>query len=275
LYVLAVVNFYRTGYSIYRDSYDNLSGKHFIYQHEDPRTTNIIRYLTGIGPLPDSERLPLYRQYVKNTLEKSNLEVPAGIYTLGKDDLDRLAITWYMKKFPTYPKDRETLQSLIDGLFEKAIKAPLKGFEPEVDRKIWDLLRAVGSPKIRWVEEQDEFASRFVAYSADDDKQSFYDPVDNTIYITYRDAVNSLLSETGHAKQFRVDNTHNSFFRLSYIIVSSLLRSKFNRKKAKMLYGNTYKEAGSFEYEAHKTNDPFLLHQFGLEIVNKTVPKKT
>ena len=63
-YVAAITNhFVFTRYSI--NESETIGG--MSYSHaDDMRTTGIVNYLTGGGPLPESEKLPLFRQYVKN-----------------------------------------------------------------------------------------------------------------------------------------------------------------------------------------------------------------
>lgn len=268
LSLLIYGNHYRTSYVI---DTDQIGGTN-IYQHQDGRTTNIVNYLTGKGNLPERERLPLYRQYLASVLEEAKMSVPINIYTMEKHQLDAVAIGWYIRKFPGRPRDSETLQSLIDRLFENAVKPPLEGFPDNVHDRLWELLIAVGSPKIRWVQEQDEYASQVVAYSAGH-KQSFYDPTDNTIYISYRTSVNVLLDEVGHAKQFRKDPVW-SYTRLVYSMSDAFIRAGFSTREARELYQDNYKNPDSFEGQAHGTIKNILLRQFGLVVVDNTVPEK-
>ena len=243
------------------------------YEHiDDPRTTGIVRYLTGEGPLPESERLPLYRQYVKNVLEKGHMPVPENIHSLSWDELNALAVNWYKKKFPRAARNPASLQALINKLFEEAVRPPLKGFGPKMSERLWQLLIAVGSPRIRWIEEQDEPASRLVAYSAND-KQTFYDPITNTIFISYNDSVDALLDEVCHAKQFQ-DRPWSSSLRLLYSLGYSFIESDFNAETARDAYQENYTRADSLEGEAHGKIKEALLKQFGLKQVEKHAPKK-
>lgn len=262
-------NQYRTSYTIDADTV----GARTVYQHDDPRTTNIVNYLTGRGHLPERERIPLYRQYLEHVLEESNMPIPENLYKMEKTELDQLAIRWYIEKFPNNRQDSETLQALINKLFEIAIKPPLKGFPPDVDNKIWHLLMEVGSPKIRWVQERNEYASQLVAYSAGH-KQSFYDPVDNTIYITYKDSVNTLLNEVGHSKQFR-DDPVTSFLRLLGSMMAALIGAGFDTEEARELYKQNYRDGETFEGEAHGIIKKRLLRKHDLVTVDEKVPEKS
>jgi hypothetical protein len=127
----------------------------------------------------------------------------------------------------------------------------------------------VGSPKVRWVEERDEYASQLVAYSTGD-KQSFYDPIGNTIYIRYTDSVKVLLDETGHAKQFRA-RPINSYLRLISSMTYTLLAAQFDAQKAQQLYQARYRDPSTLEGEAHGQIKQQLLKRFGLNGVNKSV----
>src|SRR5690606_13672635 len=52
------------------------------FVHTDKRTTAILSYLTGHGPLPREEVLVVTRLYVKNLLEEAEMEVPQNINSL-------------------------------------------------------------------------------------------------------------------------------------------------------------------------------------------------
>lgn len=266
--VLVTVNHWRTAYTITSTG----TGEDIHYQHEDERTTNIVNYLTGEGEFPKEERLPVYRQYVKNMLEEAKMTVPDDIYTMEYPELNALAIKWYKIKYPKHRKSKESLEQLIENLFEKAVRPPLEGFGPDVDGKIWRLLIDVGSPKVRWMEEQDELPARFVAYSAGD-KKSFYDPTGNTIYIAYNNSVRELLNEVGHAKQFR-ERQLNSWTRLLLSSLISITEAGGDPKEFFNCYKSVYKDPQSFEGEAHGIIKETLLEKHGLLIVNKEAPSK-
>lgn len=125
-------NWYRTKYSVTKSVTNGVT----TYQHEDERTTSIINYLTGRGPLPESERLPLYRQYVKNVLEGSKMEVPEDFHTRDWDGVNALAIAWCRQKVPNCPREGKALQKVINRLFEKAVRPPLKEFTPNVNDNV-------------------------------------------------------------------------------------------------------------------------------------------
>ena len=260
--VFIFVNQHLTSYSI---TYENSA-----YKHEDKRTTDILNYLTGQGPLPESERLTLYRQYVKNVLEDAEMDVPENIATLGKQELDQLTIAWYLENTPTAPKDPESLREIVNNLFETAVRPPLEGFGPEVNSRIWKLMQSVGSPKVRWVEIQDEAASRLVAYSAGE-KRAFYDPVNNTIFLRYGDSVNVLLNEVPHALQFE-EKPYSSYFRFFSGMSSSILIAIKN--EAQQVYQTRYSDPESFEGEAHGPIKSSLLARFGLQSVDDNVAEK-
>lgn len=267
--VFIEANWYRTRSSVIATTTEN----DIVYRHaSDPRTTGIINYLTGHGPLPESERLPLYRQYIKNRLEEAKMEVPSDFHTLDWYAVNTLAIKWYKKKYPRHPKDEASLQKLIDGLFENAIRPPLEGFTPNVNDNLWRLLDRVGAPKVRWIEEQDDAPSRFVAYSAGD-KQPFYYPIDHTIYIRYDDSVKSLLDEVGHVKQFR-DYPLWSYARMGFSMVTAWVGAEFDMEGAIEIYKLRYKNPNTFEGEAHGPIKDALLSESGLLLVEKQAPVK-
>jgi len=263
------MNWYRSKYSIATSKTNNVS----TYEHaDDTRTTDIINYLTGHGPFPESERLAIYRQYVKNRLEEQKMKVPDDFFVLDLEAVNALAITWYKKKFPKYPRDKKTLQRMNDKLFEEAVRPPLEGFTPNVDDNLWRLLEHVGSPKVRWIEEQDDLPSRLVAYSAGD-KQSFYYPVDNTIYIQYADSVANLLDEVGHVKQFR-EQPLRSHGRMGWSMLTAWIGAEFDFNNAIEIYHLRYKTTQTFEGEAHGPLKNKLLEEYGLLTVEQKVTKK-
>lgn len=248
----------------------NITHENGAYQHEDKRTTDILNYLTGQGPLPESERLTLYRQYVKNVLEDAEMDVPENIATLGKHELDQLTIAWYLEKTPNTTKDPESLREIINNLFETAVRPPLEGFGPEVNSRIWQLMQSVGSPKVRWVELEDEAASRLVAYSAGE-KRAFYDPINNTIFIRYGDSVNVLLDEAPHSMQFE-EKPYSSYARFASEIGASILTAI--RNETQRVYQTRYSDSESFEGEAHGPIKSALLARFGLRSVDNNVAEK-
>lgn len=241
------------------------------YHKNDPRTTGIIDYMTGHGPIPKSEELPLFRLYVKGVLERAQMGVPRDFYSRTMPELTVLAIEWHEKTHPKERLDTEERKAVVRDMFENAIKPPLKGFPLEVNKNVWRLLQAVGSPKVRWIEEQDETASRFVAHSAND-KQTFYSPIHHTIYIRYGDSVTTLLDEVGHSKQFR-DAPYQAYFKMGTAMASSFARAIFETAVA--TYKATYKNPESFEGEVHDpAKKEALLVKFDLAIVDEKVHLK-
>lgn len=263
-------NWYHTNYSVLTTSIKETS----TYKHSnDERTTSIVNYLTGRGPLPESERLPLYRQYVKIRLEEAEMPIPANFYTLGWTEVTTLAIEWYKHEHPKYPSDTDTLRRLIEGLFESAIKPPLERYTPNVHENLWLLLSKVGSPRIRWLEEQDDDFSRWMVVYGQSDKQAFYNPINNTVYIRYKDAVNVLLDEVGHAQQFR-ENPLSSYRRMTFSMLTAWVGAEFDTKTAIAIYQLRYNNPDTFEGEAHGPIKEVLLRESGLIIVEETVPPK-
>ena len=261
-------NHWRTSYTVLSSG----SGEDIVYIHEDERTTNIVNYLTGEGEFPKEERLPVYRQHIKNLLEKAKMPVPENIHSMEYKELNELAIKQYKLEYPRHPKSQAALEARIDKLFEQAVRPPLEGFGPDVDGKIWRLLIDVGSPKVRWMEEQDELPAQFVAYSGED-KKSFYDPTGNTLYILYNSSVKELLNEVAHAKQFR-EAQITSWIRLLGASAISFWNAGADPKSFFGCYSSNYRDPTSFEGEAHGAIKEALLQKHGLQIVNKEVPSK-
>ncbi len=245
------------------------------YHHShDQRTSGIVNYLTGRGPLPVSERLPLYRQYIKNRMEEAQLAVPEHFESFTIEEVNAVAVQWYKHKYPNHPKDPDTIQQLLDELFINAVQPPLEGFTDNVHDNLWRLLEAVGSPRIRWVEEQDDDFSRFIVAYAESDKQAFYNPVNHTIYITYDNAVSVLLHEVGHSKQFR-ENPYQSHFRMVGSMLTAWVGGNFDFSAAKDVYQTRYHHPNTFEGEAHGPIKDELLKEFGLLAVDEHAPEKT
>lgn len=265
---LVEANHRRTAYTIESSG----DGEDIMYRHEDERTTNIVSYLTGEGEFPKEERLPVYRQHIKNLLEKAKMSVPENIHSMEYKELNELAIKQYKLEYPRHPKSQAALEARINKLFEQAVRPPLEGFGPDVDGKIWRLLIDVGSPKVRWMEEQDELPAQFVAYSGDD-KKSFYDPTGNTLYILYNSSVKELLNEVAHAKQFR-ENQITSWIRLLEASAISFWDAGADPKSFFGCYSSNYKDPTSFEGEAHGAIKEALLQKHGLQIVSKEAPSK-
>ena len=202
------------------------------------------------------------------------MPVPENFYTLKWAGVNALAIEWYKRKYPSYPSDNATLQRIIEKLFENAIKPPLEGFTPNVHDNLWRLLGKVGSPRIRWVEEQDDNFSRWIVVNGQSDKQAFYNPINNTIYIRYKDAVTNLLDEVGHAQQFR-QHPLTSYRKVGLSMLTAWIGSEFDTKIIVTIYKFRYVSPNTFEGEAHGRIKEELLQESGLITVKETAPPKT
>lgn len=260
------VNLWRTDYSIVQ----NPDGS---YRHvEDERTTAILNYMTGRGALPQEELLVVTRLYVKNMLEEAEMEVPENIGSLDMKGLSRLVLRWHQENSSDHKLDTRVFVNLFHDVSAEAARPPLNDFGPEVYDQLWSMMNDVGAPKIRWLEERDEYASQLVASSATEgDKQAFYDPIDHTIYIRYGDSAQILFHEAPHPKQFR-EHPHRSYVRLIGALLHSFVGGVLS--EANRIYKEGYREPETLEGEAHNIIQTELLQKHGLADVNEQVSTK-
>ena len=242
-----------------------------VYVHSDDQmTTDIINWLTGEVSVPESIRLPLYRQYVKTVREDAEMEIPENFPTLGYQELRELAVEWYLQNYPNATGTEEEIADIITGLFNEAVRPPLEGFGPNVNERVWMVMRDVGAPRVRLVAEQDEYPSRIMAASAArGDEQAFYYPPEHTIYIRYNDSVKVLLNEASHPWQF-TEHRYSSYWRLFGSLAESFMAGVV--RNANDYYAGEYDNPEALEGEAHGTLRDELLQRHGLSIVFETAP---
>ena len=274
--MLAVLIFsIMTAWIAYNDSQTNYSIEEVNGQYEhstDQMTTDIINWLTGETSVPESIKLPLYRQYVKTVRESAEMEIPSNFLSMNYYELNRLVIEWYDQKYPEATNSREEKIEIINGLFERSVRPPLEGFSPNVNERVWMVMEDVHAPLVRLVGEQDAYASRMIAASASrGDQQAFYYAPEHTIFIRYNDSVKVLLDEAGHAEQFK-EAPHRSHWRLFESLVSSFFQGALS--EANEYYRQGYRTPTALEGEAHIVRRSRLLERHGLGTVFDTAPEQ-
>lgn len=259
------VNTFRTDYSV-----ETVNGE---FRHsEDQMTTDIVNWLTGEVTVPESIRLPLYRQYIMTVRENSDMEIPENSHSLDYPKLRLLALEWYAQKYPDANGSEEEKTEVINNLFEEAVRPPLEGFGPNVNERVWRVVGDSGAPRVRLLGEQDEYASRIMAASASrGDKQAFYYPPENTIYIRYNDSVRVLLNEAPHAVQFN-EQPYTSHWRLITSLAKSFLAGVVHN--ADVDYNSEYQDPETLEGEAHRVIRERLLLKHGLSTVFEEAPNQ-
>lgn len=217
-----------------------------IFTHSDLETTQILDYLTGKSPLPETERLRLLRAYLRQGYEVEGIGAPANLNVLNEEALKEAVYVYYK----TVGKEseegaREGAQGFVsDGV-------PEYEFNPKLYRKLWKLQREVGAPRIRWA-----FDGGFDARMVGSERAN-YDGLSNTVYIYPLTAFNDLISEDSHAYQ-RKHLPWQTSLRWVYDGATTLMRAVVTKTDLRVAYSYDYRTPRSVEHVAHTEIEPKL-----------------
>jgi hypothetical protein len=242
------------------------------YEHEDPETTRIVKFLTGAAELAPEDRIHFYRQEVRNAQMQLMKITNPGEFGIEEQNA-------FEGKLPT---DEQGLRELMGEIFTKIdkitgitpgdIKVRIdKAFalsiqshishNPALEKVVWNMLKKVGAPRVRWAAPQDNLWSQAHGSFAGPGRANYMSS-DNTIYITPgsdNETLGKILfAESAHAQQF---NEHPISSRARYIAdtTKTLVRSIRGNKTMYEAQHEQYETPGSIEYEAHKEIEPRLI----------------
>lgn len=259
-----------TRYTISKTEIDGMT----VYFHEDSQTTEIINYLGGRGELSSEIKLKLYRQYVRSLFTLNKVKPPADIHLLEWEEVTQKLVDLRMELEPDKKLTREKVRELSQTAFEEAVRSPLQDlFTPNVYDNLWRMQEIAGGFKIRLLSEQDEFASKFVAYSLGTDSREFYDPVENTVFISYFNAMNTLFTEGSHSSQLNEDPV-DFYLGLAEIYVITGYASLKEGIPLAESYNRAYRDPSSLESRGHGPDRQKLIEESGLIVVDKNTPTK-
>ncbi|MEK7602288.1 MAG: hypothetical protein AAB472_02285 [Patescibacteria group bacterium] len=260
LSIAGTLDYARTRYNI-RESVP--PGSERLYVHEDKETTDILNYLTGKVHMPESEKVFFYRQRVRKSMESLLYPVPGNIDEMSLDELVQIYVPAFAiiggvtdKKFNELsPIQRKRLQKKAHEFITDAV--PDYTYEPKLYTEIWELQKEVGKPRIRWAARGVAITAKMMA-STTEDGRSFYDPINNTVYVSpnYVAGAN-LLAEEAHSKQFN-DKPIVSSARLVQSWVRVVSRSVIHFENLKHSYEFEYDKPDSLEHEAHSVIEPAM-----------------
>ncbi|MES2931177.1 MAG: hypothetical protein V4682_00580 [Patescibacteria group bacterium] len=245
-----------------------------VYEHEDERTTQIMRFLTGAGELPPEDRTMFIREAVRAEFGTYNAEIEASLPGIPEDfeSLDEAALRTllltrfeaveeHMKKiFPEHRsggRGRRVYSSdRVEEIFKEAVESPMEN-DPEYAQLIWELQQRVGAPRIRWAAEGEDGLASFMAHHAGDGN-SFYNPVTNTVYLAPHYSINALASEDAHSLQFN-ERPILSYAHGISSYASTVMLALSGKGTLSISHQGQYQHPGSFEHEAHSVIEPQLI----------------
>ncbi len=256
--IVTVISYYSTEYSISRNE------KGHYYHGQDEATTAIVNYIT-LGQLTVEEKLVVIRLYVRNMYRKAGMDVPSDILDRDMKGLMVLVKEWQKRTDPYERID----DALFNAVFREAVEAPIEDrrLQSKAYTQAWQALDEDGhSPKVRWMENQDDIPSWIIATSSKNgDGQSYYNSFNHTILINYDSSFESLVDEISHAKQFR-ENPLSSYTRMTLELLHATSCYLRNMPSGIVsYYENGYNQPGAIEYEAHEIITPEIIRKRKLE----------
>jgi hypothetical protein len=252
------------------------------YDHEDPETTRILKFLTGAEGLALEDRIHFYREAVRNAHVKlaeltnpAELEIDAQNTFEGSLPTDEQGLRERLRDIYTkydmagFGSVQSDIEKRIDETFDKSIASSVE-YNPAMEKMVWNLQMKVGSPRIRWAAPKENLWSQVQGSFAGPGRAN-YSLEDNTIYITPgtgNEALGGMLvAEDAHALQF---NERPISSRVRYVVdtAQTLVRSIRESRTMHEAQHDQYDTPGSIEYEAHKVIEPRLISE-ALEEENK------
>ena len=261
LSLAATMNHARTRYEIAETP--NADGS-VSYEHEDERTTEIMRFLTGTGELPQADRILFYRQAVREYFSfhlKGLPRIPEDFDSLDEAGLRALLLARLEAEegIVTYEGTQTSLHDRVEEIFSEAIESPLEN-DPQLAALIWELQQRVGAPRIRWASEDEDNVASFVTHHAGDGR-AFYNPLTNTIYLTPGEPSEVLAGEDAHALQFH-ERPLLSYAHSITDLAGTVVRTLAAGGGFGTHFQSNYERSGSFEHEAHSVIAPQILEEF-------------
>lgn len=217
-----------------------------VYEHQDERTTEIMNYLTGEAPLPEDQKIFFYRQLLRNKY--------AAWGEVAPKDLDTFDIHQVEKHLSELNENlhRTPNPDLVKTQLRWAI--PMHSQNPAVTSIAWKVQKDAGAPKIRWATAAETPIAKLMAGSAGKGR-AFYDPINNTVYLTPGVGAEILIEEDAHAKQFN-EKPLTSYARLTASWIETAIHSVREFRDLRTSYAQEYMQPGSLEWEAHKEIAP-------------------
>lgn len=271
LSLAATMNHARTRYEITESI--NPDGS-VSYEHEDERTTKIMRFLTGTGELPVEDRLLFYRQAVRAELGSGTKEnpqsIPEDFDSLDEAGLRALLLAHVMEKGSSAADANDR----VEKIFEEAIESPLSN-DSHIAGLMWELQQRVGAPRLRWAAEDEDGVASFMKQNIGDGR-AFYNAITNTIYLSpSTHSPEALASEDAHALQFH-ERPILSYAHSIIDAAGSVVRTVTRGGDFSSNYQANYDRPGSFEHEAHSVIGPEFMQDFvrEAEVIEKEQNKQ-
>lgn len=247
------------------------------YEHDDPETTKIIQFLTGVNELPLEDRVYFYQRVVRDAnsdLMKINNEYQ-GIdeknafekkLPTDEEGLRKLLHNIYTEHEKWYQmvlgKSKGDIETRVNEAFAESIKPPVE-YDPTVERIIWNIQKKVGAPRIRWAAPGSNIDSKITGYFMGPGR-AHYNAENNTVYISpgsNNETIGKVLvSEDAHAEQYNkrpIQSRARFVVDMARTAISSIQehKSMYSSQQAQ------YEHPGTIEYEAHKEIEPRLIQE--------------
>lgn len=258
--VLAGITDYQLTHNNQIDSI-NTEGKEF-FKHSDPETTHILNYLSGLDSLSNEENLEFIKNGVRGYIFTEKAVFPENFDEMSYDE----TLNYIVKVFTGDTKDPDRIKKCKES-FTKSIEdyLPKKhDYNDTIYKKIWQVEKECGSPKIRWTFGHD----RHVLDGGTSISESRYNAFTHTVYIGAEKngaedtQLEKLISEWAHSKQFD-DSPFGSTIQAiedGARIGIDILKSEHHDYTISQ--NKEYEIPGSIEYDAHKIIEPYLKEKF-------------
>ena len=237
--------------------------KHFM--HEDAKTDQIMKYLTGETDLPEEDRLIFYRQLVRGQRELFFLsqEDRASIESQNKlneelgdtpEELRTQLADIYEEIDVVLGRKTDDYERKAESAFKDAARPPME-YSPEFATTLWRIQQKVGAPRIRWTDSDDGVVGKRIGHG-----RAYYVKEDNTVYLTPGEIGQTLVAEDAHAYQYTQSPV---WTRIRHQV--DTVRTKWQAyREAKTFYEvqqKQYETPGTVEHEAHTIIEPMLIEE--------------
>ena len=217
------------------------------YSHEDQETTQIIEYLSGKKDLDRAVKFNLAKAEIVDWLRDGiKIDIPLGMENLSELEFQKVALKLLEGREDDCGAKIAELQndSWIDN-----IVTYYSDNDGGIYKALWEIENISGSPRIRWKLSDQSYVRSLVSGST---SRPYYNPVNNTMYISRSTGVSDILAEAAHATQFRK------------MPITSILKSLKTGVEAirSRDYDATYKIQGTLEHDAHSVIEPQLHKKF-------------
>lgn len=259
---VGVVNYERTHTNL--EVINHSDGTHE-YHHQDIRTTHLLNVLAGKEKFSEQDLRVEFDHIIKEMSSQMNQKLDKDPSDMTLDELDEAAFSLLSKTDATVKRGdfKESFLRELQKYNEVDTNSEWKTSD-NIYELVWQMEKETGNPKIRFTAED----LHFIPMSSPNGTKH-YDPVSNTIFIDPSDispnmrysSFNDLAAELSHGKQFKERPLGTT---MQYVadVAGVLKRGGLSMDKLTKEYQKLYDTPGSFEHDAHKVIEPYLLQKY-------------